>query len=246
MVLPKALERRFVMYKVRIKFSKIGLLKYISHLDTMRLWRRAFQKAGIPVEMSQGFNPHPKFSMAQALGIGVESYGEYLDVELSSKIELEEMKMKMNQVLPGALRVIQIAYIGEKEKPGMSVVAASSYRVQIKWKEAESEFQRKLMDYLGQEEIKLTQKRKKDGRWQYKEKDIRQGILSCEKKGIFEDMLLMDVLLSTGSKLNIRIDDFVKTLCQYFEMEEDCIHAVRTELFQEKEGTELELIPLIG
>ena len=65
------------MYKYTIVFSKTGLVKYISHLDMLRLFKRAFRRAGIELAYSQGFNPHPKMGFAQPLSLGYEAEAEY-------------------------------------------------------------------------------------------------------------------------------------------------------------------------
>ena len=62
--------------KLRVKFSKTGVLKYIGHLDTMRYFQKAFRRTDIRVKYSAGFSPHMIMSFAQALGVGVESLGE--------------------------------------------------------------------------------------------------------------------------------------------------------------------------
>ena len=68
------------MQRIRISFSRGEKVKYISHLDLMRLWERALRRASIPIAYSQGFSPHPKISIAAPLPIGVTSDGEFMDI----------------------------------------------------------------------------------------------------------------------------------------------------------------------
>ena len=68
--------------KTRIKFTKSGPLKFIGHLDVMRYFQKAFRRAELDVEYSQGFNPHQLMSFAAPLGVGLTSDGEYLDLQL--------------------------------------------------------------------------------------------------------------------------------------------------------------------
>ena len=72
--------------KLRIKFSKHGVMKFIGHLDVMRYFQKAMRRADIDIAYSTGFSPHQIMSFAQPLGVGVESNGEYMDVELNSAI----------------------------------------------------------------------------------------------------------------------------------------------------------------
>lgn len=70
------------MQRLRIRFSRGEELKYISHLDLMRLWQRAFNRAGIALAYSEGFNPHPRMSLALPLALGVTSEAELMDIVL--------------------------------------------------------------------------------------------------------------------------------------------------------------------
>ena len=74
---------------MRVKFIKIKDMIYISHLDVQSLFQRAFRRAGISLSYSQGYNPHPKMSYGNALALGVESYGEYVDIDIENKSTLE-------------------------------------------------------------------------------------------------------------------------------------------------------------
>ncbi|KPK23033.1 MAG: hypothetical protein AMJ70_04475, partial [Dehalococcoidia bacterium SG8_51_3] len=71
------------MQRLRIKYCRGEELKYISHLDIMRLWQRALNRAGISLAYSEGFHPHPKISLAAPLAIGVTSEAELMDVTLT-------------------------------------------------------------------------------------------------------------------------------------------------------------------
>ena len=72
--------------KVRIRFSKTGALVYIGHLDVMRYFQKLFRRSGIPVAYTEGFSPHQILSFSHPLPLGMESAGEYADVELTCRI----------------------------------------------------------------------------------------------------------------------------------------------------------------
>lgn len=92
-------------YKFRFSFSKIGIIKYISHLDLMRTFTRAFRRANLPLKITQGFNPHPKFSISRALKLGVESGNEEAQVELVKFIRAADFQLTLNQQLPEGIQV---------------------------------------------------------------------------------------------------------------------------------------------
>ena len=71
-------------YRYLFVFQKTNLMVYISHLDIKRLFRRSIKSCGYKIIYSQGFNPHPKMSIAQPLSLGYEGLEEYLEIELDT------------------------------------------------------------------------------------------------------------------------------------------------------------------
>jgi radical SAM-linked protein len=88
------------VYKVNFVFSKKGLMRYISHLDLMRLFARALRRAELPLKMSEGFSPHPKLSLKRALKLGVESENEEASIILRFPVEPAEFKERLQKKLP--------------------------------------------------------------------------------------------------------------------------------------------------
>jgi radical SAM-linked protein len=80
-------------------------MKYISHLDLMRLFMRAFRRAALPVKITQGFSPHIKFSIKRALKLGLESGNEEATVILKQPLNPEEFKIRINQQLPQGITI---------------------------------------------------------------------------------------------------------------------------------------------
>ncbi len=93
------------MYKVKFIFAKKGFMKYISHLDLMRLFMRAFRRAELPIKITEGFNPHPKLSITRALKLGLESENEEAVIVLRDYIEPEQFKEKLQRQLPQGIEV---------------------------------------------------------------------------------------------------------------------------------------------
>ena len=99
----------------RLLFEKIGNAVWISHLDLMRLFQRAFKRAGLSLKHTQGFNPRPSVSIALPLSVGIESRCELLDFELEGDIpSLSEIPEKLNAVLVEGVRVLGIIDGGRK------------------------------------------------------------------------------------------------------------------------------------
>lgn len=85
-------------------------MKYISHLDLMRLFMRALRRAEIPIKMTEGFNPHPKLSIKRALKLGLESEHEEATVVLKEQIIPEEFKEKLQGQLPQGIEIKSVQY----------------------------------------------------------------------------------------------------------------------------------------
>ncbi|MBU1887983.1 MAG: TIGR03936 family radical SAM-associated protein [Candidatus Omnitrophica bacterium] len=93
--------------KLEIRFCKKGLLRYISHLDVLRLFQRAVRRADLPVALSQGFTPHYRISFDNALKLGVESDNEKAVFKLKEWLDPKEFTRRMNEKLPEGIRVLE-------------------------------------------------------------------------------------------------------------------------------------------
>lgn len=93
------------MQKISFIFTKKGLMKYISHLDLMRLFTRAFRRADFRLKMTQGFNPHPKFSIKRALKLGLESDNEEAAIVLTEAVSVQEFKDRLQVQLPEGINI---------------------------------------------------------------------------------------------------------------------------------------------
>ena len=101
----------------RLLFEKTGNSVWISHLDLMRLFQRAFKRAGLPLVHSKGFNPRPSVSIALPLSVGIESRCELLDFELEGeKVASEEILRRLNENLVSGIRVLDVYDEGRKLK----------------------------------------------------------------------------------------------------------------------------------
>ena len=115
--------------KVRFKFSKHGVLKYIGHLDLMRYFQKAFRRTDIEVLYSKGFSPHMIMSFAQPLGVGVESDGEYFDVEVDDAEDISTMVSRLNEQMAEGIVILDVVKLPEKFTNAMASVAAADYEL---------------------------------------------------------------------------------------------------------------------
>ncbi len=159
--------------RVRIKFSKHGVVKFIGHLDFMRYFQKAIRRAGIDVTYSSGFSPHQIMSFASPLGVGHCSNGDYFDIEVNSHKGRKDMIDRLNQAMVPGVMVENIVALGEKAGNAMASVAAAAYT--LEWKEG-YEVPENLADsverFYGQNAIMVTKQTKKSTL----ELDLKSGI----------------------------------------------------------------------
>lgn len=118
------------MATFRFSFSVTGVLKFLSHLDLLKLFTRSLLRAGLPVAYSEGFNPHPRISFGPPRGVGIEGMAEYCDLQLQRELPPEEIIEKLNKALPDAVRVQGGRMLNEGPTPAlMAVINLTEYEV---------------------------------------------------------------------------------------------------------------------
>ncbi|MBQ8696104.1 MAG: DUF2344 domain-containing protein [Clostridia bacterium] len=116
-----------VYTKLRVKFERVGTLRFISHLDLCRAIRTIFRRAKLPIRYSEGFNPHPRMTFTLPLPLGAESECEYMDIFLPEGYDLSTVCPDMNAVSPVGLRFLE-AYLPESS---LSDVMYSRYDLHL-------------------------------------------------------------------------------------------------------------------
>jgi len=117
--------------RIRLFFSKTTAMQYTGHLDLHRTWERTFRRARLPLAYSQGFNPHPRLTLAAALPLGFTSEGEGLDAWLTEELPIDEVTAKLEPALPPGLRVHRIEEIEGKAPTLQTQVQSSEYEVTL-------------------------------------------------------------------------------------------------------------------
>lgn len=189
--------------KLRIKFKKHGPVRFIGHLDVMRYFQKAIRRAGIDVTYSAGFSPHQVMSFAAPLGVGLESNGEYMDIQVNSlpaatadMTSCELLVWRLNAVGVSGLEAVSARILPENAGNAMASVAAAAYTVRFREGRAPHiDLQTALDDFLSEEEILITKETKRGVR----EVNLRPGIYELDwHDGAFH------MLLDASSAGNIK------------------------------------------
>lgn len=196
--------------KLRIKYAKIGRLKFIGHLDVMRYFQKAIRRAGLDVAYSQGFNPHQLITFAAPLGLGVTSEGEYFDGEFHSVTTTSDMVNRLNAVMAEGMRVLDVRRLPDKAKTAMAAVSASDYLVSVRAGYYTSETARLFggfEDFLEQKQIEIIKKTKKSEQLT----DIRGMILEAYA-GADRTFYMK---LAAGSLANLKPELVMEAYCHF-------------------------------
>ena len=118
--------------KIRIKFRKWGVMKFIGHLDMMRYFQKVMRRADVDIRYSEGFSPHQIMSFAAPLGVGITSDGEYLDIEVHSTKSSSEMIADLNATMVDGVDIVGYVALPDNAKPAMSIVATADYVLSYK------------------------------------------------------------------------------------------------------------------
>ncbi len=190
--------------RVRIRFEKTGIMRYVGHLDLMRFFQKAVKRSGIPIRYSEGFNPHQIMSFAAPLGVGLTSLGEYMDIDIKEYVQPEEARALLDANMVEGLHIVSFKYLPDNAVKCMSAVTAASYRVSYKNADDDICYIENLSDlkekfYNQAESINIVKETKKGT----KEVDLKPLIYRFELN--FQDkMPVYDLLLSSGSADNIK------------------------------------------
>jgi len=140
--------------KIRLRYRKSGILRYLSHMEVMEVFIRASHRACLPIAFSHGFNPRPKIRFAHPSGVGVESVAEIAEMELIERMEPEEVRTKLNEELPEGLDVIEAFEVPMRYPAPMNQTWISTYEVRFPERRlSRRECERRIADLLSRDEI---------------------------------------------------------------------------------------------
>ncbi|HOC32905.1 MAG: TIGR03936 family radical SAM-associated protein [Ruminococcus flavefaciens] len=190
------------MQRVRATFEKKGRAKYISHLDLNRCMLRTFRRSGLPIWYTEGFHSHPYYSFALALSLGFESSCEILDFNLNEDIPFDEIKDRLNAVMPEGMRIVKVA----DQKQKITAIAKAEYSFSLTAEDADGLYSA-VQALLEQPQILIEKKTKKG----LKEVDIKpeMEVVSCEKTDNSVDMVMR---LPAGTQTNYNPSLFIEAL----------------------------------
>lgn len=201
------------MQEIRLRFSKEDRAKYISHLDINRVMSRALRRAQIPLWFTEGFNPHAYMSFSLPLSLGVESLCETVDIRLLEDMPCEEVKNRLNSVMPMGIRIMDV-YSDFRD---CSEIAYSDYVYKIEFQDNEEALKR-IETWLNGEQIIALKKAKAGRKRVWKETDIK-GFIDNYNISVRDTSVVLNIRLAAGPSRNLNPSLFFDALIRGIDMD---------------------------
>ena len=215
-------------FRVLLKFSRSGYVKYISQLEQIDFFRRALKRTTLPLAYTNGFSPQVKAAFGPAIAVGCESDCEYVDLSLTQKTDIETIKKEVSKILPEGYTLISAKYVPLRLPSIEGLVNLAQYTVKgvnIK--------QQDIDDYLKQDKILIT-----------KVKKGKETVVDV--KELIQNMQVVDdntmrVFLRFGPAKNIKLEKILQNLLKIQEKNVKMLYTKRDNLFVENKGTIYEI-----
>lgn len=185
------------MREVRLRFSKEGRLKYISHLDVNRVFTRALRRAGIPIWYTEGYNPHPYMSFSLPLPLGVESLCECVDIRINGDIDNKAIMDSLNSVLPRDMKILKVY----DDFHDCNEIAYSDYVFKIIFKDSNAALD-KIKQVFGGSEI-IALKKSKQGRKKVMRPADIKPLIDRYNISVRDDVVVLNARLAAGNRKNL-------------------------------------------
>ena len=229
--------------KKRLVFEKTHRMRFVGHLDMMRIFQRAISREGIELAYSQGFNPHPRMSFARPLSLGQTSHVEIMELELAKDIPNEELVRSVNSALPVHLQILACYDMPESAKPAMSLVTHAEYKITLP-ETYRDEYAEDLAHFLEMPSITIQKLAKFKGRKQMVDLDIKPMLCSLE----LTDPCTLKLLCLSTEKENLKPDRMMKVFWESCGHPEEVGYELieRTGLYcQQEDGRLVDLISIM-
>lgn len=227
------------MYKLRIKYHKEHHLRFVAHLEMVRLMERVFRRMDLPLHYTQGFNPHPRISFASPLSVGVESVSELLDVELIEKMPVEEVLTRAAVALPRGLSFETAKYVEDKRSL-MSLVNWAEYTVLLDCFIEAWRMKELIQQVMAMETLPVQ---KKGGKSDGKTVDIRAQIAEIDLVDS-EQGATLRMVLANGSGGSLKPELLIQTLGVLGNTELTIEKVVRTNLYTTENNERMEILEI--
>ena len=191
---------------IRMQFRKTREGRFMSHLDLMHTWERVIRRSQLPLAFSQGFNPHPKINFASAVAVGTTSDGEYMDMELTTEMPLEQVKQELDRAMPPAFEVTAMKVVTGKVPSLMSIIERGRYQLRLEFVDevTQQQLDDAITEFWKRDEITIYRYKKNSK--DKKAVNIRPGVFEI-KLTADGKYAVLEILVQSGNEGNIRPEE---------------------------------------
>ncbi len=213
---------------LRFKFKKYGPIVYLGHLDVMRYFQKAIRRSGIDAAYTEGFSPHLKLSFAQPLSVGVETDGDYYDLEVNTLPDMSTIVKLFQDNCVEGFDIVSVTLLDDGTDNAMSSVKAADYELTF-----DNTYDKASLDAFFSQDSFVHEYYKKDV---LKSKDIMPFIYAHE----YIDDKKIVVRVDCSSMNNLKVSTLTGAMEKY-GIEQKVVYYKRLDLFTEKDGSYVSL-----
>ena len=224
------------MHRYLMSFYKKGNMRFISHLDLQRLFKRCIKRAGINVAYSNGFNPHEKINIVHPLPLGFETDCDYFEIDTENAYPEQQLADSMNLALPEGIRFTFCREIPYSSRNSSSVTENSLYEAFLP-----SSQNLNIDGFIIQDRVVILKKDKKTK--QLVEKDVKDWIVSISLLEETEEGSRLSLLLRSAPNETLNPVNLLESLCAFSgsAFDREGVRVTRKDIFALKDGQSVPL-----
>lgn len=219
------------MHRYLLGFYKKGNMRFISHLDLQRLFKRCIKRAGIDVAYSNGFNPHEKINIVHPLSLGFETDLDYFEIDTQKPYPEDQMVESMNLALPEGIRFTFCREIPHSSRNSSSIAECSLYEAVLP-----SSQNLNIDGFIIQDRVSILKKDKKTKKMV--EKDVKDWIGRIELLEETQTGSRLSLLLRSAPNETLNPVNLLESLCAFSgcPFDRESVRVTRKDLFARKDG----------
>ena len=196
-------------YTYRFRYEKTPEVRYVSHLDFVRVLNRTVRRSGLPITYTEGFNPHPVMMVAMPLSVGVTSEDEYIDIDFDEKVDEAEVLKRFNDAFGGGFVAREVKCLGEGDL-SLKKLDEARYRVIAQQEGTDAP---DIDAFLSLNEIVVSKKSKSTT----KDVDIKNDIKSLEIVKKEGNYVVFDITVPAGNEYNLKPELVIHAMDKYLD-----------------------------
>ncbi len=191
-----------------LRFTRGPRLRFLSHLDMIRLWERALRRAGLPLCYSAGFHPHPRISVPLPLAVGMTSRSEWLEMELRGRVDPEALQARLAEQLPSGVDLLEVREASPGARPLATQLQGAEYEVEVFSPPPREAVEGRLRRFLDAESWPIQEQRREEMRTV----DLRRAVRQIAIEGWSAAQGRLRVVVSRGNEGSSRLQQLLEVL----------------------------------